>query len=71
MTLPVCVCVSECVYVHSLTTCMLFVCEEFRAAGWDVMAGGVVVDTASLLQCHLSLLSYLFLWQHTGHLIRP
>lgn len=50
---------------------MLFVCEEFRAAGWDVMAGGVVVDTASLLQCHLSLLSYLFLWQHTGHLIRP
>lgn len=34
------------------------------------LAGGVVVNTASLLQCHLSLLSYLLLWQRKGHPIR-
>lgn len=54
VTLSVCVCL--CVSVHG--------CVSRSQGGWvRCLAGGVVVDTASLLQCHLSLLSYLLLWQ--------
>lgn len=61
VTLSVCVCL--CVSVHG--------CVSRSQGGWvRCLAGGVVVDTASLLQCHLSLLSYLLLWQRrTCHLI--
>lgn len=57
-------CVS--VHVSHHATCV----SRSQGSGVRCLAGGVVVNAASLLQCHLTLLSYLFLWQSTGHLIR-
>lgn len=53
---------------------MLFVCRRIQGCGGlggGYLTGGVVVNMVSLLQCRLSVLSYLFLWHRTGHLICP